>query len=274
MEIKGVGFTSKTSLDFVGPDASVRRPLSQELIGSDTLVVTLDTPAWPDGFYHLRLRKPGMESDLILEDAFEVYSHAAPGHLKIWISGPRAVRPLRQTTFWINYENDGGTEMPAPIFQFSNNMDAPMRLSKEKPYRKGPIQLLGIPSETPLGTIAPGDVNRLPVYVLISRDIPAGTSILFRVKRLKMDSRLIDWDTLAADLKPDDFQDDAWNLVMGNIMLQMGYTWTDYLESLNRDATYLGTYLRSLQGSLVGDTMSLESYLNPKLYDVSSLLGF
>jgi RHS repeat-associated protein len=155
----------------------------------------------------------------------------------------------------------------------SNNADAPMRLSKDESFKKGPIQVLGINMDGPAGTLTPGAKGQIPFYV----QVPTGSGISaieFNVEKMKADSTAIDWTSIEADMRQDDMDEAAWNAVFSNFKAQMGETWATYLQALNEDAAYLGAYRRSEKTVLSGDELSVEKISDTSLYDVRSLLAF
>ncbi len=236
------------------------------------IYATFDLNGVQPGVYDVEIRKEG-ESSSVLEAAFEVTSGGIPGHLRVVVNTPQFVRPSRKYTCWIEYENDGGTDLSAPLFVVSNNANASMRLSKDEPFREGSVQILGINNDGPAGTLPPGAANRIPVYFKVPTGL-GSSAIEFSVERMTADSTPIDWSSFENDIRPDDMEDDVWNVVFSNLKTQLGSTWATYHLALTRDATYLSTYSRSVEGILVGDELTVEDSDDISLYDVRTLLQF
>lgn len=86
------------------------------------------------------------------------------------------------------------------------------------------------------------------------------------------DSTSVDWPAIEDDIRPNDIDNEAWNIIWSNFKAQLGYTWAQYLRTLNNDATYL--YRRSLKGSMVADELLTDEVNDTSLYDIRDLLQF
>ncbi len=269
IDLKGLNFTQEIQISLTREGFPLIAAAERTVISSTGMYATFDLNGAQPGIYDVRIEKAG-GSPSILEDAFEVIG-GLPGHFSIVGTPPSAVRPSRNYTFWLEYGNDGGSDLPAPLFIVSNNVNAKMRLSKDEPYKDGPIQVLGVGFDGPAGTLSPGSSYRIPIYF----QVPSNSGdIDFTVENMTADTTPIDWATIEKDIRPDDMDDDAWAVIWTNFKAQMGGTWADYLKRLNQDATYISLYRRAKQGSLVAGDLTLQSLTDVCMYDIRTLFGF
>jgi len=185
------------------------------------------------------------------------------------------VRPNRTYTFWLEYENDGGADMPAPLFVVSNNVNAKMSLYKNGFFREGAVQVLGVSSGGLSGVLLKGSHNRIPIYYKVPEGLTGHSFVRFSVKKLVAGSRPVDWQWIESTLKPDDVDPEAWSVIWSNFLDQFnGDKWQDYLERLGADASYLGLYGKTKKATLADGRISLTAIRDPKIYDVGALLQF
>ena len=270
--LHGYGFNNETTIFLTGENLPKLEPVLVDMQSATELFVTFDMTGVPVGNYDIVVENPD-GSMSILPGGLGV-ADGALGHLKVSMSSPAAVRPLRNYTCWLEYENDGGADLPAPLFVVSNDADAMMRLSREEPFRKGPIQVLGINPEAPAGTLSSGSRNRIPIFFKVPDGLDGHELIEFKVEKMTAGGEEIDWQAIETDIKPDDMADDVWNVLWTNVKNQLGETWFSYLKKLNNDATYLSHYRQTMESSFVAGELSLEESRDTTLYDVKALLQF
>ena len=270
--LRGYGFNNETTIFLTGENLPKLEPVLVDMQSGTELFVTFDMTGVPVGSYDIVVENPDGTMS-ILPGGLDV-ADGALGHLQVSMSSPAAVRPLRNYTCWLEYENDGGADLPAPLFVISNDADAMMRLSRDEPFRKGPIQVLGVNPKAPAGTLSSGSRNRIPIFFKVPDGLDGHELIEFKVEKMTADGEDIDWQAIETDIKPDDIADDVWHVLWANVKDQLGETWYSYLKRLNDDATYLSHYRQTMESSFVAGKLSLEESTDTTLYDVRSLLQF
>ena len=270
--LRGYGFNNETTIFLTGENLPKLEPVLVDMQSGTELFVTFDMTGVPVGSYDIVVENPDGTMS-ILPGGLDV-ADGALGHLQVSMSSPAAVRPLRNYTCWLEYENDGGADLPAPLFVISNDADAMMRLSRDEPFRKGPIQVLGVNPKAPAGMLSSGSRNRIPIFFKVPDGLDGHELIEFKVEKMTADGEDIDWQAIETDIKPDDIADDVWHVLWANVKDQLGETWYSYLKRLNNDATYLSHYRQTMESNFVAGKLSLEESTDTTLYDVRALLQF
>jgi hypothetical protein len=271
--LAGVGFSEDTLVSLSGTGLPNVTPSQVVVVSSTQLYVTFDLTGVATGVYDVQIEKTG-ETASVLTSAFEVTAGTS-GHLQVNAIAPEVVRPNRTYTFWLEYENDGGADMPAPLFVVSNNVNAKMSLYKNGFFREGAVQVLGVSSGGLSGVLLKGSHNRIPIYYKVPEGLTGHSFVRFSVKKLVAGSRPVDWQWIESTLKPDDVDPEAWSVIWSNFLDQFnGDKWQDYLERLGADASYLGLYGKTKKATLADGRISLTAIRDPKIYDVGALLQF
>ncbi|MBQ8570786.1 MAG: leucine-rich repeat protein [Kiritimatiellae bacterium] len=99
-----------------------------------------------------------------LTSAFSVANVPPKAELKASLDVPDAVRQGRTITCWIDYENVGNIDMPAPIFEIVSQG----QIFKINGYvYTNSVKVIGLSSEAPVGTLRPGEPQRMGVTVTV-----------------------------------------------------------------------------------------------------------
>ena len=105
----------------------------------------------------------GIHTSALLQCVLVVPQARAP-RLEARLQLPNAVRDGRLYTGWINYENRGDADMPAPIFMVSSSTQTPLSDTENLAPTNELIQFMGISPSVPAGVLKAGDRMRIPFY--------------------------------------------------------------------------------------------------------------
>jgi YD repeat-containing protein len=236
VNISGLGFVAGIQVQLDGPGLPLITAEEVILLSGTELTARFDLDGAPTGLYDLVVTWPDASS-LSVEEAFTVTPGTGP-RLDAEFTAPEAVRPGRQYVAWIEYGNDGDTDMRAPLLFVTSPQNVKMRLSGDQPFSTGGVQILGISSDHPAGVLRPGEDHRLPIYF----EAAFAESLDFEVERLKADSTPIDWEEVEDEIRPADISDELWAASWMNFKNAIGSTWRAYERALADTATYLSRY--------------------------------
>jgi RHS repeat-associated protein len=229
------------------------RPADQVTwVSSTSLWAHFDLQGAVPGNWDVALAWPGGE-ELAMQGVFAVTAGVGP-RLEARLDAPEIVRGERENVLWVEYTNTGDADMPAPLFVVSAPEHVIMRLSTADPYTAEPVQVLGVSFDRAAGVLSPGATYRIPVY--FKSDAPGHARIQLNLEQMVVDSTPIDWDAIAAEVRPPGLSDELWTALWGNFTARMGGTWADYLTALDGQATSLAQH-----GSLTYDVRLLVSAL-------------
>jgi YD repeat-containing protein len=199
-----------------------------------------DLRAAEAGLYDVVVTNPDQQC-AVLAQGFEVQSSGEP-HLRVQANGPSQARSMRDYVLWVEYGNDGTMEMPVPVFVVSSPQPILMRLGTHEPFAPGSAQALGIGLDDDAGVLYPGAYYRIPIHFMCPYDLPGHSMVQFDVEQMVEDSSAIDWATIEQEVRPDDIDPDAWQVIWSNVTSQVGSMWAQYAQRLREDATYLSLY--------------------------------
>lgn len=186
-----------------------------------------------------------------LPEAFEVTAgRGASVYASIVL--PQAVSPDREFTAWVRYGNSGDADARAPIFVINGPSGLLLKTQRGAEAGKEHIQILGVDPIGLAGVLPPGASNAIPIYFVPNRT--PGT-MHFSLRTESGRNEPMDWDSIEPTMKPPTMSTDAWNTLWATFRAQVGDTWSDYVDMLDRNATRL-----SLRGKLT--------------YRLEELLGF
>ena len=111
------------------------------------------------------------------------------------------------------------------------------------------VQLLGIETSGPAGTLPPGYQGTVQIPYE-STTLVAGAGIDFTIQAVTGDSTPIDWSAMESSLQPSSIPSAAWPAVFANLTANVGSTTASYVAALDGEATYLsqlGEYTDDVQ---------------------------
>ncbi|MCL4206398.1 MAG: hypothetical protein KJ000_28285 [Pirellulaceae bacterium] len=248
VELTAFGLPTAPTIAIVAADGTRREAhrIWQPDLG--TVWATFDLRGLATGRYDIRMEG---ESVVQKEGAFEVTAGAA-GRVVAHLSGPEILRAGRGGQITITYENDGHTDVPAPLLVITaNNAELAPTASLRTPI----VMRLGIGSSGPSGILRPGERASFTLpFVPIGLNRPA-----LRLETLTADSPLsaaaVDWLSLKDGLKPSYAPSAAWDVVFDNFVAAIGTTGGQVLASLGDIATHL-----SQLGRRVSDVETLIAF--------------
>jgi len=238
VEIGGLGFEDGMQVQLRDQGGGMLAQFAPSSWWHDSLTVSMDLSGhnpqtvdvvviWPDS------------SELLLEDMFEIVQGGPEPELEARIVLNDIVRNGRINTLWIEYENVGDVDMPAPLLALVCAQDyVKMRLDDNDPWQCDPIQLLAVQATGDAGVLPPGASNRIPV-----RYLPTGGAHAHNDFTLIEDASgnvPVDWNFMKAEMRPLGVDEAVWDRLWPSFAAELGTTWGEYLGMLRANATYLG----------------------------------
>ena len=145
--------------------------------------------------------------------------------------------------------------MPAPLLIVSARQKgreaAILKLSDALPARgfwtsampKGfsnKVQFLG--SGETAGILQPGEYKRVPIQYAGWKK-PWDFSyppITFKISTVhSSNEKIIDWSSVKLEMKPENLNEEKWNVLWNNFVFKSGSTWGDYVTMLSNNSIYL-----------------------------------
>jgi RHS repeat-associated protein/uncharacterized repeat protein (TIGR01451 family) len=270
LTLVGTGFSAGTRGSLVPRSGAPIAASSTQLVSSVRIDATFNLAAAATGPYDVRIDDPSAGT-ASLAAAFQV-SAGNPGALAASLNAPPNMRPDRNYTVSLAYANRGGADLATPLFVISSPQDVPMRLASTEPFRHGPIQVLGVNMNRPVGVLPPGASFSIPIEF---RSTPSsGSQIQLDLKVMQPDATPIDWTALATEIRPPGIADDAWTVIWSNLKARTGTTWADYLTALTASSAYLADHYREAPGALEPSEVPPSGRMPVAVYSVRELFGF
>ncbi len=249
LTIQGAEFTSAATVSLVPHGGGTSIAASQVTFqGSTTLFAQFNLAGAAPGSYDLVVTDGAQKATD--PSAFTVTSNVSPGQISYNLSVPSISRPGRIAYLTLRYSNDGGSNALAPLFVVSvTSGNATIGLPGETSFSGSSVQILGIESTGPAGTLPPGYQGTL-LIPYESTTLVAGASIDFSLQVMSGDSTPMNWSSLESSLQPSYMSATAWSAVFANLTASFGSTTETYLAALDNEATYLsqlGEYTDDVQ---------------------------
>jgi uncharacterized repeat protein (TIGR02543 family) len=197
------------------------------VLSTTTLALSLDCGKLAQGAsYDLRVTAADGRT-ATLRNAVTVATVPPKAVLKASLDVPATVRRGRTVTVWVDYENTGNIEMPAPVFEI---------VSQGQVFQVGgavytnSVKVMGLSKEAPVGALRPGEKQRLGVKAtLLANDIKwklLSHHALQDVAKKEVPLRLFYNET--AVLYPEEEDAAMWTAVRG----KFGATWAEFYANL------------------------------------------
>jgi len=249
LTIQGAEFTSAATVSLVPHGGGTSIAASQVTFqGSTTLFAQFNLAGAAAGSYDVVVTDNAQKATA--PSAFTVTSNASPGHIAYNLSVPSISRPGRIAYLTLTYTNNGGSNALAPLFVVSVTSDnATIGLPGETNFSGSSVQILGIESTGPAGTLPPGYQGTL-LIPYESTTLVAGASINFSLQVMTGDNTPMNWSSLESSLQPSYMSSTAWSAVFANLTLSFASTTETYLAAIDNEATYLsqlGEYTDDVQ---------------------------
>ena len=140
--------------------------------------------------------------------------------------------------------------MLAPLFIVSVTSDnATIGLPSQASFSGSSVQILGIETSGPAGTLPPGFQRTIEIPYE-STTLTQGAQITFSLQVLTGDRMPVNWSSLESSLQPSYIPNSAWPAVFANMTAEFGSTTAGYLGYLDGEATALsrlGEYTDDVQ---------------------------
>ena len=240
LRIQGAKFGANTEFSLLAPDGTTRITAhavqvdsSSEVYATFSLfqaglgayhVVAEQIGTLPDGSQGVLAQQVSIATVTVRESVEEdgVYMN---------IAGPTDVMVNRTNLFTLNYVNDGGVDVMAPLIIFESHSATPIGLSATNMHTS-PVQILAASYDGPMDILRPGARYSVPMVfqspgVTRSLDMRSG-------RIMANDIRVIeDWDTIESSIRPSSIGNDEWVAFWGRIKPLIGSTWGEYVTVLN-----------------------------------------
>ncbi len=229
LTIEGAKFNSSERLEVVAEDGTLREATSVRWVDSSTLWATFDLRGMPTGHYDVRIRDDSRLATL--DDAFDV-TNGPEGHVAVNLVLPGALRPGQSGIVRVDYANDGGTDVAAPVIDL-NVVGALLSVEGQS---VGEVTFLGVNPEGPAGILQPGAYGSMAFT--FTPTISNG-SVAFSVGTLQASDAPINWSALEETLRPPIVDQAAWSDVWDQFVATIGSDANGVRAALSDYATTL-----------------------------------
>ncbi len=238
LRIEGARFGADTEFSLVAPDGVVIKAHGVYLDNSSEAYATFSLFQASVGMYDVVVEKVLVNADgsrVVLAsstraDAISV-EQGNDAAVFMSIAGPTSVMVNRANLFSLDYVNDGGADVMAPLIILESFSATPMGMSASNMHTS-PIQILAASYDGPMDILRPGARYSVPIVF----QSPTETRQLdMRAGRiLANDVRLIeDWGTIEASIRPSSIGNDEWEAFWSRIQPLIGTTWGEYVQVIN-----------------------------------------
>jgi hypothetical protein len=235
--ITGTRFTPGTTARLVGPGNTTTAATGLFAPNSTTLTATFDLTTLPAGAYQLQVQDGNRT--VTAAGAFTVNTGPA-GQLVTHLSVPSALRPGKPVTVTVDYQNVGGTDLPAPILELSADSGS-LQLAGQAGFTTtgfdggGPnIQFVATNPSGSAGVLPPGARGQATFTFVGSSS--AG-QVHFNLEQLTPGG-ILGWAKIKDQLQPAGVDPAAWNAIFNNFLGQVGATTEQYQFVMDQDASY------------------------------------
>ena len=201
-------------------------------------------------------------TEAVLERAVTVAKVPASARLKATLDAPANVRRGRTVTCWIDYENVGNADLPAPIFELVSEGQV---FKVDGNVYTNRVKVMGLSAEAPVGTLRPGEPQRLGVTATIRSE---------KVKWQLRSYHAAQAGAKTARFSLRELYDADWVLYHGtndnatveNLRRAIGGTWADYYANL-------GAWLNGVSPTTVDYTAIQSAYAQMQYQQAAGLMG-
>jgi uncharacterized repeat protein (TIGR01451 family) len=227
VQVTGAGLDRATAVRLEASGLPDLQAATLGIVSPATLWTTFDLTGVAPGRYQLVVTFDDAQ-ELRFDDVLTV-STGTGGELKARLITPWITRPDRRYTIWIEYENTGDADLPAPLFIVTAEPDLPLRLSERDTASSGTVQLLGANPGSPASVLPPGLLGRIPLLMETSIE---DESLYLNLEIVKDTGASVDWEAYAEMLQPAGTGEDDWAALWLALQPLLGDTWADYLQAL------------------------------------------
>ena len=207
------------------------------VVDSTTAEATFDLRGATPGLYSVVVVEGGDEASLA--NAFTVTT-ASAGQVSVRLILPSALRDGRAFVGYVEYENLGGSDVPAALVSVRETRGtAQLWEMGGQPGTNSSLSFLTVAQDSPHpGVVRPGTVYRIPFQAKVSSSTSADfvLSVFRTTDTLAFDSAALELSVRPASPHP--LWEAAWQKVFGNI----GPTWGGYVAALDAAANRAAVY--------------------------------
>jgi hypothetical protein len=227
--VHGAKFRKGLRAFLIGSDLAEQEAASIYYENSTLIFATFDLRGLGLGNYDVKVLVEGVSRTL--NGAFDIVT-GARGNLRTRILAPENVRTGRSFTAWIEYRNEGHTDLLSPIVLVESPSGSKVKLFPEDEFVNPSIPFLAIGMDGPAGILRPGASGRVPVYVLAEAD---HNEIVTKIGPVG-DTTPMNWNEIKAALRPDTASSD-WDATWAALVSAYGNAVGDYVRMLSDAAT-------------------------------------
>lgn len=255
LTVRGLGFVEGMALALQRSGQPDRTAEAMSVVAPDELWARVDLSGAAIGMYDLQLIWPDGGRETLV--AALTITGGSGARLEARLITPPAVRLQRNSTALVEYANVGDADLRAPLLQVSA-VNGRLRLAPGDPLATS-VQLLGVSANQPANVLRPGERRRIPLLF-----VPTDLDLKLDLERLNS-AAPVDWDEVAAAVRPADLPAAAWEVIWANFRAAVGATWADYEWALGAQAAYLARYGRPVNSGreLFSALLSNASNLGP-----------
>ncbi|MBV6457216.1 MAG: hypothetical protein HONBIEJF_00323 [Fimbriimonadaceae bacterium] len=186
------------------------------------------------GKYDVIVKKVG-GAEARLSQGFEVINGVGSGAFEARLTGFTRVRPDRDYTVYLEYENNGSGWLDAPLLV----VEAPWDLRLPTREKSRALQILAVGEAPDAGRLAPGAHYRIPITYRSPSD-GGGTITVSEVTDIQSQAYANNWESVFAQVYiPGYVPVSYWERVWLNFISLYGNTAQSHLAGLRATATYL-----------------------------------
>lgn len=251
VSVSGAGFNTTTALAIIALDGT-RYTVQATTLGSSTSIRATFAETVPAGVYKLEV-KNGTQTPVIVDDAVTITVDAI-AQLEAQIILPSGLRDAGLATLYVEYKNTGNIAMQAPILvlRATCNGEEGARMTLDENRLASGVWISTVPvgystsvqiyaDGSKPGILLPGETIIMPVYWAgWNTQLSTIGQLDFTLEVLSVDNtEALDFASLKNSLKPDEYTNEAWDVIWPRLQSLMGTTWGDYVKMLSEIAISL-----------------------------------
>ena len=242
LSIEGAHFQPDTHVRLENNGKLFNRVKSVNVINSGNITLTLDLSNLDEGMYDIVLENTDGEK---ANTAFEVVSENR-GELFARLLIPGYVSQNKIYNFTLEYGNVGNSDILAPLIVISTGEGGWLRKNSTDEFSETPIQIMAISEQYPVDVLPPHSYFTIKFEFMLTSD----EYVPFYIQVMDQPEVPINWDNLQKELRPDQIEDNLWEILWKRFKSDMGNTWGDYVDRLRKNAVKIAsydTYIRDVQ---------------------------
>jgi YD repeat-containing protein len=274
LELVGERFTDTDTIKLIAPDGVTElTPIAVQNQDATRTFVTFDLAGVDLGAYDVVLEPSNGATALQLSDAIAIQAQATTQTVNFAasLSAPDYVRPGREVTVTVSYQNLSGADLSSPLLSITSDQELEWQLpGTDQWVTDTSVSVLALSNDGPASRLQAGETDTLSFTIRT----PLNTEpINFELYALQGDgsgnsSQAVNWDELEVQSRPEGLSDEAWAAIWDNVQAQTGSTWADFVAMLGDNAAYLqglGRTVYSSQELLAFEVLQANG-LNPETY--------